>query len=169
MKSIIAAGLILGLAAPALAVDAAALAALRDTGSCAGCDLTKADLRWANVYGAELAGAPNLVGAVLDGAVLDGANLYGANLEAARLRGASLRGAEMSWTSLRGADLTGADLTGARLDGAIFCGTVYRITNGRRAPCIPHMPTLSSNVRPVMPSPSSASEMRPVSIVIALT
>jgi len=53
-----------------------------------------ADLRDANLYGANLHGA-NLRGADLYGADLRGANLYGANLYGADLRGANLRDANL--------------------------------------------------------------------------
>jgi uncharacterized protein YjbI with pentapeptide repeats len=106
-----------------LAWDQEAMTRLKQTQECTGCDLSGGDLRWANVYAAELGGAPNLVNAVLDAADLSGANLYGANLEGTKLRGANLAGATLSWASLLGSDLTGADITGARFDGARFCGT----------------------------------------------
>ena len=52
----------------------------------------RADLRWAN---------------------LSGANLSGANLSGANLSGANLRGANLSWANLRGANLSWANLSGA--------------------------------------------------------
>lgn len=115
---------VMTVAAPALAWDEAAVTQVKETKNCVGCDLSGADLRWANVYAAELGGAPNLVNSVLDEANLSGANLYGANLEGASLRDADLSGANLSWTSLVGADLTGADLTDAKLQGALFCNTI---------------------------------------------
>jgi len=111
-------------ATPCSAWDEAHLAKLKETGQCAGCDLSGADLRWANVYAAELGGAPNLVDAVLDGANLSNANLYGGNLEGASLKNANLAGANMSWGSLIGADLSNADITDTKMTGAIFCNTV---------------------------------------------
>lgn len=107
-----------------LAWDKDAMARLKQTQACTGCDLSGGDLRWANVYAAELGGAPNLVNAMLDDADLSGANLYGANLEGTKLRGADLGGATLSWASLLGADLTGANIEGARFDGATFCQTI---------------------------------------------
>lgn len=104
--------------------DEADINALMETGICENCDLTSADLRWANVYAAELGGSPNLVDARMNGSDLSGANLYGANLEGAKLVGAKLTGANLAWTSLIGADLTGSDLADAKLTGAIFCDTV---------------------------------------------
>ena len=68
----------------------------------------KADLRGANLRGADLYGA-NLRGANLYGADLRGADLRGANLYGANLRGADLRGANLYGADLRGADLYGAD------------------------------------------------------------
>ena len=46
------------------------------------------------------------------------ANLYGANLRGADLRGANLRGADLYDANLRDANLYGADLRGANLYGA---------------------------------------------------
>ena len=53
----------------------------------------RADLRYANLYGA------NLSYANLRGADLSYANLYGANLRGANLRGANLRGASLDETT----------------------------------------------------------------------
>lgn len=108
----------------ALAFDEGDITQLKTTKSCIGCDLTKADLRWANVYAAELGGAANLVDANMDRSDFSGANLFGANLEGAKLRHANFTGANLSWASLIAADLTGAELGGARLAGAIFCATI---------------------------------------------
>ena len=100
------------------------VAKLKTTKICERCDLSKSDLRWANVYAAEIDGAPNLVGAVMSFSNLTGSNLYGANLEGAKLIDSDLSGANLSWASLLYADLTGANLTDAKLRGAIFCGTI---------------------------------------------
>ena len=51
----------------------------------------------------------------LDGANLRGANLRGADLDGANLRGADLRGADLDGANLRGADLRVAYLRGADL------------------------------------------------------
>ena len=59
-----------------------------------GADLRCADLYGANLYGADLRGA-GLYGANLYGADLRGANLYGAYLYGAYLRGANLYGANL--------------------------------------------------------------------------
>ena len=72
----------------------------------------KADLRDANLWGA------NLRGADLRGANLWGANLRGADLRDANLWGANLRGADLRDADLRGANLWGANLRGANLWGA---------------------------------------------------
>ena len=97
---------------------------LKNTQVCENCDFAGSDLRWANVYAAELAGAPNLVGAVMNGSNFVGANLYGANLEAAQFVRADLTDADLRWTSLLGANFTDADMSGAKFDGAIFCHTI---------------------------------------------
>lgn len=126
------AGLI-ALAASAASSDT--MRQLKDTQACVGCDLSGGDLRWANVYEAELAGAPNLVNADLSRADLSGANLYGANLQGTRLVGAMLAGATLSWSNMTGADLTGADVTDARLDGVIFCRTIMPDGSENNANC----------------------------------
>ena len=82
-----------------------------------GADLRGADLRGADLYGANLRGA-DLRGADLYGADLRGADLYGADLRGADLGGADLRGADLYGANLRGANLGGADLYGADLRGA---------------------------------------------------
>ena len=115
--------------------DENAVAQLKDTGRCEECDLTKADLRWAAVFAAELGGAPNLVYGVLDGSDLSGANLSGANLEGTSLRNANLTGADLSWSVMFGADLTGADLTDAKLTGTVFCDTIMPAGNRNDARC----------------------------------
>ena len=58
---------------------------------------SRADLRGANLYGADLSGAN-----------LRDANLYGADLSGANHRDANLRGADLYGADLRGADLYGA-------------------------------------------------------------
>jgi len=97
---------------------------LKQTKSCASCDLSGGNFKWANVFGAELGGAKNLVDANLEGANLEGANFFGANLEGANLRGANLKGANMGWSSLYGANLLGAQIGGADLAGVTFCKTI---------------------------------------------
>ena len=81
---------------------------------------TKANLRGANLCGADLYGA-DLSGAYLYGADLSGADLYGANLSGTNLRGANLYGAD-----LRGANLSGANLSGANLSSADDEGLVIK-------------------------------------------
>lgn len=122
-RALITATTILVIVGPAVAWDEAAIAQLKQSKNCTSCDLKGADLRWANVYAAELGGAPNLVDAVMDNSDLSGANLFGANLEGASLRNANLSGANLSWGSLIGADLTGADMTDAKMAGVLFCKT----------------------------------------------
>ena len=93
--------------------------------------LHDADLRYANLCGANLHGA-NLHGANLCGANLHGANLRGANLRDANLRYANLCGAYLSCANLRYANLSDAylscaylshaDLSHANLSDANLCG-----------------------------------------------
>ncbi|EDW3345497.1 pentapeptide repeat-containing protein [Salmonella enterica] len=99
---------------------------------------SRADLRGANLFGADLRDA-NLRGANLRGADLCDANLFGADLRGADLRDANLRGA-----NLRGADLCDANLCDANLPDLTFVilGEKYfiSITNGEcvRAGCQNH-------------------------------
>lgn len=67
------------------------VAELKQTGSCAGCDLSNADLQGVSALGGDLTGA-NLGGANLYRAVLRAADLTGANLDGANLSGANLEG-----------------------------------------------------------------------------
>ena len=102
-------------------------------------DLSKADLREANLYKADLSWAvlrgANLYKADLCKAALRGANLYkanlykadlsGANLYKADLKGVDLHDANLSEANLCKADLRGADLSGADFDFSCFplwCG-----------------------------------------------
>ncbi|ELW2850392.1 pentapeptide repeat-containing protein [Salmonella enterica] len=98
-----------------------------------GADLRDADLRGANLYGADLRGADlrdaDLRGADLRGADLRDANLYGADLRGADLRGADLYGADLRDADLRGANLYGADLRGADLRDADLRGADLRGAN----------------------------------------
>ncbi len=99
-------------------------------------DLTQAQLRNANLIGADLRGAllaradlayANLSMANLASADLRGALLLGTTLRQADLSGAHLQDADLSFVNLSGAELAGADLRGAKLDRAIwFDGTVCR-------------------------------------------
>ena len=70
---------------------------------------SRADLRGANLFGANLSDA-DLFGADLFGANLSDADLPGADLSGADLRGADLSGADLSCANLRGADLSGASM-----------------------------------------------------------
>jgi uncharacterized protein YjbI with pentapeptide repeats len=89
-------------------------------------DLSRTNLRGANLDGANLDGAylnrANLNGAYLDGANLNQANLYRANLKGANLGGANLIGANLNGANLIGANLNGANLIGANLIGANLIG-----------------------------------------------
>jgi esterase/lipase superfamily enzyme/uncharacterized protein YjbI with pentapeptide repeats len=138
-----AAGFLLALALGhgALAFDAQDLERLQATGSCADCDLSKADLaelvrgavdlRRADLHGAVLAGADlasaklgeaDLSGADLRDAFLEGATLIGADLEGAGLEAAVLREADLTRANLQNADLSGADLYRSSLRAANLAG-----------------------------------------------
>jgi len=93
-------------------------------------DLSGADLRRANLSGA------NLSGADLRRANLRGANLSDANLSGADLSGADLRRANLSGANLSGADLRRANLSGADLDYScypLWCGSLHLKADKRLA------------------------------------
>ena len=92
----------------------------------------KANLRGANLWGADLQGA-NLWGADLQDANLRDANLWGADLQDANLRDADLQDANLRDADLRDANLRGADLRGANLRGANLRGADLRDANLRGA------------------------------------
>lgn len=94
-------------------------------------DLTRANLRGANLWGVRLTGADltsahltgaNLTRASLWNAYLTHADLTGANLTRSHLMSADLTGANLTGANLTGADLRGADLKGALLTGADLRG-----------------------------------------------
>ena len=82
-----------------------------------GADLKRAKLMWADLRGANLYKA-DLYKADLKGANLREADLKGANLYRADLRWANLNEADLRWANLNKADLWGADLWGADLSEA---------------------------------------------------
>lgn len=88
---------------------------------------SNADLRWANLHGANLSKTDlngiDLSGVYLRRANLSGANLSGTNLSEADLSEAYLSGANLHKTDLRWADLHGANLSGTDLSGADLSGT----------------------------------------------
>jgi len=92
---------------------------LRATFSCAGCDLSSANLRRLVLPSANLRGV-NLSGADLGKASLKWANLTNANLTNTDFSGADLSYAQMSGADLTGANMAGANLTGANLYGATW-------------------------------------------------
>ncbi|EJC7213223.1 pentapeptide repeat-containing protein [Salmonella enterica] len=102
------------------------ITSIRESGSRA--DLRGANLRGANLYGADLRDA-NLYGADLRDADLRGANLRDADLRGANLHDADLSGANLHDANLYGANLSGADLSGADLSGANLYGADLRGAN----------------------------------------
>jgi len=93
-----------------------------------GINLSKADLREANLIRTELSDA-NLCGANLCRADLTGADLRRTKLQGTNLRGANLREADLTGADLREANLYGANLrrtnlTGADLKEANLCETL---------------------------------------------
>ena len=112
---------------------------LLDTGFCAGCDLTGADLREAHLIGADLRNA-NLENANLENANLEGADLTGANLEGANLAGTFLNSAELNDANLTVANLENANLVMANLTGANLLGT--NLTGVQTIATIPGAQTL---------------------------
>ena len=91
-------------------------ARFKETGSCASCSLTGANLQGVNGENGQLTSAD-----------LSGANLYMANLRGANLTGASLNGANLNGAQMIGA--TGADFTGAITDTRTQC------PSGAAGPC----------------------------------
>ena len=85
----------------------------------------RADLRWADLYGADLRRAnlcrADLTGANLSKADLSGAILKKADFSGANLGKADLSGANLSGSNLCGADLREADLRWADLSVSILC------------------------------------------------
>ncbi|MCU0548287.1 MAG: pentapeptide repeat-containing protein [Leptolyngbya sp. Prado105] len=126
MKSAILAattfGIALSLMGSAHAEDLSAIQRLLETRSCAGCDLSNANLQGKNLRGVNLRGA-NLEGANLRGADLSSADLYNTNLRDVILRTANLQNADLGQANLTDADLRDAALGSARLLGAILRGT----------------------------------------------
>lgn len=86
-----------------------------------GANLTKVDLRSADLKGADLSNA-NLISADLKGANLREANLDKTNLSSADLRGAYLNDANIIRANFGHADLKGADLSDANLNDVDLSG-----------------------------------------------
>ena len=94
-----------------------------------GANLSEADLRWANLSGANLSGA-HLSEADLRWADLSGANLSEADLRWADLRWANLRWADLRWANLSEANLREADPRWANLSGANLSEANLRVASG---------------------------------------
>jgi uncharacterized protein YjbI with pentapeptide repeats len=84
-----------------------------------GADLSKADLRWANLSDAALVGC-NLDGASLAHTDLSKSKLNQASLERTNLRSAILDGASLEYSRVVDADLSGASLKGVSLEGVFL-------------------------------------------------
>ena len=76
----------------------------------------------------------------LSEANLRGVNLYGADLSGANLRDVCLNGADLRWANLCGANLINADLRRACLNEANLCGANLREANLSGAKNIPFIP-----------------------------
>jgi uncharacterized protein YjbI with pentapeptide repeats len=98
------------------------------TQGAAGRNLSRADLRGADLQGANL-GRANLEKADLRGAKLEQADLSEADLRGADLQGAELEQANLREANLEWADLSEANLEGANLEGAGLNGTDIRKAN----------------------------------------
>jgi uncharacterized protein YjbI with pentapeptide repeats len=113
-------------ALPGLAAQPADVQRLMQTGACANCDLSGADLSHTHLIGSDLREA-NLQGANLEGANLEGADLTGADLRGARLFKTYLTNASLNRSNLANADLTSAiafyaDTRGANLSNLAIAG-----------------------------------------------
>jgi TIR domain/Pentapeptide repeats (8 copies) len=98
-----------------------------------GANLFGADLRGANLFGADLRGAnlaeTDLKSANLQRTALSGADLTLAFLKGAKLQEADLSGAKLQEADLREAHLTGTTLTEADLTGTVLASTVFAFTS----------------------------------------
>jgi len=93
-----------------------------------GADLSKAELRDANLSGAILSGA-NLSSAILYSANFSGAYLFNTNMSGADLKHADLSGAWLVDANLSGAELLSAKLSGAILVNANMSGASLNDTD----------------------------------------
>ena len=105
------------LATPVKAENPAHVRQLLETGECAACDLTKANLRGAHLIGADLRNA-DLTGADLKTANLEGADLTGANLKGANLTKVLASDASLNYANLTGVNFAGAKLYSTEMKGA---------------------------------------------------
>ena len=96
-------------------------------------DLSRRDLRGANLSAAFLASGLDLRGARMEGANLSRARMERADLRGARMERADLRGARMERADLSGARMEGAGLIGARMEGADLSGARMEGANLSRA------------------------------------
>jgi uncharacterized protein YjbI with pentapeptide repeats len=112
LKNLSIAAVSLVWAVPAFAANPDQVQRLLKTNQCPLCDLSGADLKDVNLFGA------NLVNANLKGANLSGANLGSANLTDADLTGANLNRTYLDRATLENTNFTKADLSEAYLKNA---------------------------------------------------
>ena len=82
---------------------------LKETNECPECDLSGANLKFANLEWA------NLKEANLEGANLKDANLRGANLEGAKLNGVNLKGAILDYALMLNTRICNTTMPGGRV------------------------------------------------------
>lgn len=121
----------LGAVRPVKLYSASDVKMLLSTGSCVGCDLSKANLSGASLRNANLSRA-NLSGALLNTANLTAATLASANLTSANLTYANLFAADLFDANLTNANLSSANLTSAMenaksagVNGTTLTGTIW--------------------------------------------
>jgi len=122
-----------------IAADLNAVQQLRDTGSCAGCNLSGADLNALQAANGDLSFS-NMTGADVYRAALAGANMAGATMSDANMRHADLSGADLSGAILTGTNLEGANLTGANMaavlvDAYTTTDEMTTCADGTAGPC----------------------------------
>lgn len=108
---------------------------LLKTNQCPNCDLSGADLKDTNLFGANLANA-NLKGANLSGSNLGFANLTNVDATGANLTGTYLDRATLENTNFTQADLSEASLKNAMTSGVQFSGATLKGANLERTSLI---------------------------------
>lgn len=93
---------------------------LNSTGSCAGCDLSGANLSTFNIVSYS-SSAKDLSNVNLSGAILTRANFSNALMTGANLKNADLSAATLNGATLRNADLSNANMSTAVMNFATYC------------------------------------------------